>query len=567
MTDSHRSENPVKAILRVLYPKYYREKEAKAAPKVKRTGPEKEPQKPEAAKKKRTLRSESRESMEAVVVAFILAFLFRTFEAEAFVIPTGSMAPTLLGRNKETHCPQCGEHIVVGASDEIQQETGLLDPDGGFVDSAICPNCRFEVSLRGLPVFTGDRILVTKFPYEMAEPDRWDVIVFKYPQDPQTNYIKRLAGLPGEEIQISQGDLYVRKTDNGKWQILRKDDPNKQRELQILVYDNNHHERGLHKHGWPKRWAAMTDTGTNETRPGELIAGWTEDAAGWQMDNEGRSFKLSSEKTEDGKMRWIRYRHLVPEAEDWREWEQAERQSGQARLNPWPKLQLVTDFCGYNAYNTAGGRQMNDQGAGYYWVGDLTLSCRVQVESNSGGELLLELSEGPRQYRLRFDLSTGQATLFHPDAKSRDENEIIELGTAATSVKGAGTYDIAFANVDNRLCLWVDDDLIDFGSNEEGKPNAEYTPFGGENVRQIPNDRDLIPVGIAAKGSKHHHLRYEIGKGHLLPRGIGQLPSANRGHDRRRRRHPPPARWLSPQRIPRLDQPAFEQALQPRRVV
>src|SRR5687768_8496217 len=108
-----------------------------------------------------------RETVESIVIAFILAFLFRTFEAEAFVIPTGSMAPTLLGRNKETYCPQCGEHIVVGASDEIQQETGLLDPDGGFVDSAICPNCRFEVSLKGLPVFTGDRILVTKFPYEM----------------------------------------------------------------------------------------------------------------------------------------------------------------------------------------------------------------------------------------------------------------------------------------------------------------------------------------------------------------------------------------------------------------
>lgn len=512
MTETPRSENPFKALLRVLFPKHYREQDAKAALKPKRTGPEKDPQKPEAAKKKpRTLRSESRESMEAVVVAFILAFLFRTFEAEAFVIPTGSMAPTLLGRNKETYCPQCGEHIVVGASDEIQQETGRLDPKGGIVSRAICPNCRHEVSLDGLPVFTGDRILVTKFPYEMAEPDRWDVIVFKYPQDPQTNYIKRLAGLPGEEIQISQGDLYVRKTDNGKWQILRKDDPDKQRELQLLVYDNDHHERGLHKHGWPKRWAAMTDTGsgittrsdaTGSTAPtGETIAGWTEDNASWQPLNEGRSFQLPPERAGDGEWRWLRYRHLVPDADDWREWERGEQKGGQAQLEPWKQLQLITDFCGYNAYYTVGGEHANDQGVGYYWVGDLTLSCRVQVQSNTGGELLLELNEGARQYRCRFDLATGEATLFYPDSNSREEEDVIILGTAATDVKGAGTYDLAFANVDNRLCLWVDGDLIDFGTNDEGKPNAEYIPHGGENVRQAPNDRDLIPVGIAAKGA------------------------------------------------------------------
>lgn len=478
----------------------------KPGPKVKRTGPEKEPSKPERKKKPRTLMSEARESMEAVVVAFILAFLFRTFEAEAFVIPTGSMAPTLLGRNKEAYCPQCGEHIVVGASDEIQQETGLLDPEGGIVNKAICPNCRFEVSLEGLPVFTGDRILVTKFPYEMDEPDRWDVIVFKYPQDPQTNYIKRLAGLPGEEIQISQGDVYVRKTDNGKWQILRKDDPDKQRELQILIYDNDHHEQGLHKHGWPKRWTAMTKTERDlttrsETMPtGELIAGWSEDNAGWQAEDEGRSFHLPAERTEGNQWRWLRYRHIVPEADDWREWEHAERQGGQAHFNPWQRLGLITDFCGYNAYYTVGGTHGNDQGVGYYWVGDLTLSCRAEVDS-AGGELLLELNEGARQYRCQIDLATGEATLFYPDSNSRNEDEIITLGTAQTDVKGAGTYDLAFANVDNRLCLWVDGDVIDFGQNEDGKPNAEYTPHGGENVRQAPNDRDLVPVGIAAKGA------------------------------------------------------------------
>ena len=47
------------------------------------------------------------------------------------------------------------------------------------------------------PSFNGDRILVDKLVYDFAEPRRWDVVVFKYPEDGKTNYIKRLVGLPG----------------------------------------------------------------------------------------------------------------------------------------------------------------------------------------------------------------------------------------------------------------------------------------------------------------------------------------------------------------------------------
>ncbi len=501
MTESRKPLDRAKEFFRNVRPGGKASPSAKPAPRSRRSVSDKDAPKSEDSKTKkrhRTLKSESRESMEAVVVAFILAFLFRTFEAEAFVIPTGSMAPTLLGRNKEAYCPQCGEHIVVGASEEIDQETGRLSQQNGRVESAFCPNCRYEVLMFDQPVFTGDRILVTKFPYEMEDPDRFDVIVFKYPQEPQTNYIKRLVGLPGEEIQIRQGDLYRTAAKGGPLKILHKDHPNKQRVLQLLVYDNDHAERGLHEAGWPERWAAVRQTGTEETRPGAVIAGWEDDPAGWVLDEEARAFLLSGDKA-GRDFKWLRYRHIVPAPDDWAAWEEANQRNVMAELSPWERLQIVTDFCGYNAYSGTAGS--HDHGAGYYWVGDLTLNCQVHVEETDQGQLLLELNEGPRQYRCRFDLTTGEAVLFYPDARSRAENDVITLGSAQTPVTGPGTYELSFANVDNRLCLWVNDELIDFGTGDQGRPNGEYQPFGGIGLRQAPNDRDLIPVGIAAKGA------------------------------------------------------------------
>ena len=67
------------------------------------------------------------------------------------------------------------------------------------------------------PSFKGDRILVMMFPYDLpflpgsSPPERWDVVVFRYPEEPEVSYIKRLVGLPGETIRITHGDIYVKR--------------------------------------------------------------------------------------------------------------------------------------------------------------------------------------------------------------------------------------------------------------------------------------------------------------------------------------------------------------------
>src|SRR5213595_10211 len=57
-----------------------------------------------------------KETIESILVAFILAFVFRAFVVEAFVIPSGSMAPTLLGAHMRFRCPDCGWRFDVNYS-------------------------------------------------------------------------------------------------------------------------------------------------------------------------------------------------------------------------------------------------------------------------------------------------------------------------------------------------------------------------------------------------------------------------------------------------------------------
>ncbi len=152
------------------------------------------------------------ETIESVLIALVLAFVFRAFMVEAFVIPTGSMAPTLYGAHIFHLCTNCGYYFAIGV--------------GAVPAEVHCPNCdwidQVAADSRTVPAIdSGDRILVLKWPYSLNGPlsaRRWDVVVFKAPfsgptnygdRDGQTNYIKRLTGLPGDIVQIVDGDVYA----------------------------------------------------------------------------------------------------------------------------------------------------------------------------------------------------------------------------------------------------------------------------------------------------------------------------------------------------------------------
>lgn len=156
-----------------------------------------------------------KETLESIVVALILAFVFRAFIVEAFVIPTGSMAPTLYGAHGVILCQDCGMEFAYGVRDPDDTRRTVPVRAGS---RAICPNCNhvntnLRINDENGNAERGDRILVLKWPLdvgaEFLEPKRWEVTVFKDPADGTTNFIKRLIGLPNEVLMILDGDIYT----------------------------------------------------------------------------------------------------------------------------------------------------------------------------------------------------------------------------------------------------------------------------------------------------------------------------------------------------------------------
>ncbi|MCP3905161.1 MAG: hypothetical protein GY715_16165 [Planctomycetes bacterium] len=149
------------------------------------------------------------ETLQSLIVAFVLAMTFRGFVTEGFVIPTGSMAPTLYGQHKRLRGNQTGFEHSMGWDSKLGHEPPL----NTVPDPILGPNFPNTGSSRALArTRMGDRILVLKSLYPFSAPSRFDVVVFKNPTNPNGpdgNYIKRLIGLPDESVWLVDGDVFA----------------------------------------------------------------------------------------------------------------------------------------------------------------------------------------------------------------------------------------------------------------------------------------------------------------------------------------------------------------------
>ena len=161
------------------------------------------------------------DTLQSLLVAFTLAMVFRGFIIEGFVIPTGSMAPTLLGQHLVLTSSQTGVATPVGLDARGRPDLGRLRDHTVGRSELLRPD-KAELRPRA-----GDRVLVLKTLFPFWSPDRWDVTVFRNPTQPEgaaANYIKRMVGLPGESVWIIDGDLFIKGANDSAFAIARKPD-------------------------------------------------------------------------------------------------------------------------------------------------------------------------------------------------------------------------------------------------------------------------------------------------------------------------------------------------------
>ena len=319
-----------------------------------------------------------RTTIERGICFCIILLVIQTWFIAGLIVPCrvsgGSMAFALLGVHRHAICPDCGFAFACDA--EVLPSS----------PRAICPNCGSVVeSIDSLPVLDGDRVLVDRSAFQFRPPRRWEIVAFRDPAEAKKIAIKRVAGLPGESVQIQDGGLYI----NG--QIVRKT-LERQCAMAVLVYDAQYApaiEPG--RQVLPLRWQAENEKSlwnraqgrfTHPPHPGPLPADeGTDDAASTP---EGDGTVGSSPLAEgEGSIDWLVYHN----------WRRLPNQNGEVQQCP------ITDIM---PYNQSLPRREEDVHA----TSDLMLSLHL-VAITGQGKLFARAIYGKDLFRAEIDPSAG----------------------------------------------------------------------------------------------------------------------------------------------------------------
>ena len=211
-----------------------------------------------------------------LIVLGAAVLIVRTFFVQGLVARvetvSGSMAPWLYGPHGEAKCGDCGFDFVFDALDAPTREH--LD----------CPNCGGRTAtMTSTRTLSGEQVLIDRRAFASRAPQRWEPVVFECQEQAGEVCIKRVVGVPGDEIEIRGGDVYI------DGQIARKS-LEQQRSMAILVHDS--------------RWRTE-DAGA--TRSGWRTSG---NKTSWQLAPGRFQYRTTADEQPNVDRGGIRYRHV-----------------------------------------------------------------------------------------------------------------------------------------------------------------------------------------------------------------------------------------------------------------
>jgi signal peptidase I len=406
----------------------------------------------------------------------ILVLLLRVFVVEAYIVPTGSMAGVLRGYHKSATCPQCGFPVTVGHLGRVSPE-GLPEDERQarrHYQLACCSNCGWdELGLENVPECPGDRVMVHKHVFQLRPPRRWELVVFNHPLiDPihampagrralplGDAYIKRIVGLPGESVQIRDGDVFV----DGS--IARKG-REEIRAMRVLVHDDAY----APKHADGLRWRLPVVEGSR------LVADRQPVVDGRLADDE-----------------WSRTRYWL--------WYSHHTRQGVSGGKPAWHVDELRDTVGYNGGHDSG-----------RLIHDLMLECDVEVQGNGWLDLAITDGHDDVLIHLPVGMQEGKLELRHAPAESwaanagglnarlaavRQQRRISSDSVPPPRLSDGTTVHLEFGLVDRRAFLFI--------NGVEAFPGGVDLPAVPANRPRRSLSRALVleghgPVSIGQRG-------------------------------------------------------------------
>jgi signal peptidase I len=377
-----------------------------------------------------------RAACEVAVGAVLALLLVRSWLIEPFTIDSNSMAEGLPGPHVSIACPDCAFQFAAGIEGP--------ESDGR---PAICPNCGCaNTRLSIAAVEGGDAVLVDKAAFCARAPRRWEIVALRAPHAASEIWVKRIVGLPGEEISILDGDVYI----DGR--IARKNLP-QQRALSVPVNDDRVRPKlpaalcwqfgdGSNWRRGPVGFTYSADPHGPITLPDRPIGGEPAKIAEASL---GPAAPSSADEA---------CQALLREPSDWLTYHHIRRNGSSEHVGEG----FVSDVQGYN--QTFAIRDVHP-------VRDLTLSFWIVAEGS--GRLYLRAGDGARDFVCSI-AADGRADLWIDDCQ-------VARGASETPLAGKRHF-VELSLVDRACLVAIDGDtLIEYSFDRPPPGACTSTPF------------------------------------------------------------------------------------------
>jgi len=297
-----------------------------------------------------------------LATAAIWCFVSRRQVAHRVV--SESMAPHLYGPHSRFVCDDCRFAFACGVEGH------------DLTASPVCPNCGHIISGQAMMATPGDVISVISWEVPLEHPQRWETVLFQHADDMHQLAVKRIVGLPGEQVAIDRGDLVVDGTCPARTLDQFCD-------TAILVYDDRYR---LKQQGQPPRWQRTRTDSDWRIAPQTLLY-----ESATPGSEPGRPELLADSADVD----WITYQHYDCSPDSRQRWSESS----------------INDYLAYNQHLAT--RR--------HYVTDLMLRCRVSISGEGWMACRIRHGKGvvvakisPAAGRIALWTSTGPV---EPEAK------------------------------------------------------------------------------------------------------------------------------------------------------